>query len=141
MGSVLTPTYVGLENALELPHASTLCNQCGVVCPVKIPLPDLLRKLREQQFARGLRPWRERTGLALWSWAARHPKFYGAFASFGARVLAWLGGRNRRIRSLPGARGWTGGRDLPAPQGKTFRTLYAERRGSRAGSATHKEIQ
>ncbi len=41
MGSILTPTYVGLENALDLPHASTLCNQCGVVCPVKIPLPDL----------------------------------------------------------------------------------------------------
>jgi len=48
MGSVLTPTYVGLENALDLPQASTLCNQCGVVCPVKIPLPDLLRKLRER---------------------------------------------------------------------------------------------
>src|SRR5688500_1609384 len=43
MGSVLTPTYVGLEKALDLPHASTLCNQCGVACPVKIPLPDLLR--------------------------------------------------------------------------------------------------
>jgi L-lactate dehydrogenase complex protein LldF len=57
IGSILTPSYVGLENALDLPQASTLCNQCGVVCPVKIPLPDLLRKLREQQFARRLRPW------------------------------------------------------------------------------------
>ena len=54
MGSVLTPTYVGLENALDLPNASTFCNQCGVVCPVKIPLPDLMRKLREQQFERAL---------------------------------------------------------------------------------------
>ncbi|HYH40384.1 MAG TPA: LutB/LldF family L-lactate oxidation iron-sulfur protein [Burkholderiales bacterium] len=136
MGSVLTPTYVGLENALDLPHASTLCNQCGVVCPVKIPLPDLLRKLREQQFARGLRPRRERAGLALWSWAARHPAFYGAFASIGARVLAWLGGRKRRIRALPGAHGWTGGRDLPAPEGKTFRRLYAERPATRLPAAT-----
>ena len=33
--------------------ASTMCNQCGVVCPVKIPLPDLQRKLREQAFERG----------------------------------------------------------------------------------------
>ena len=65
MGSILTPMYVGLENALDLPHASTFCNQCGVVCPVKIPLPDLMRKLREQQFERGLRPWYERLGLEI----------------------------------------------------------------------------
>src|SRR5436305_5977254 len=50
IGSILTPAYVGLEKALDLPQASTLCNQCGVVCPVKIPLPDLQRKLREKEF-------------------------------------------------------------------------------------------
>ena len=131
MGSVLTPTYVGIEKALDLPHASTLCNQCGVVCPVKIPLPDLLRKLREQQFARGLRPAGERAGLALWSWAAQRPRVYGFVAGMAARVLAWFGGRDHGIRTLPGAGGWTGGRDLPAPQGKTFRTLYAERQSRR----------
>ena len=78
MGSILTPTYVGLENALDLPHASTLCNQCGVVCPVKIPLPDLMRKLREKQVERGLRPWRERLGFNLWSWVAQRPALYAA---------------------------------------------------------------
>jgi L-lactate dehydrogenase complex protein LldF len=31
IGSILTPMYVGLENAMELPQESTLCNQCGVV--------------------------------------------------------------------------------------------------------------
>jgi L-lactate dehydrogenase complex protein LldF len=128
MGSVLTPTYVGLENALDLPHASTLCNQCGVVCPVKIPLPDLLRKLREQQFARSLRPWSERVALALWSFAARRPRLYAWLSSVGAGALARLGGRDKRIRALPGASGWTTGRDLPAPEGKTFRELYREQR-------------
>ncbi len=64
MGSVLTPSYVGIENALDLPHAATLCSQCSVVCPVKIPLPDLLRKLREKQWERGLRPWYEKVGVA-----------------------------------------------------------------------------
>jgi L-lactate dehydrogenase complex protein LldF len=128
MGSVLTPTYVGLENALDLPHASTLCNQCGVVCPVKIPLPDLLRKLREQQFARRLRPWSERMALALWAFAARRPKLYAWLSSAGAGALARLGGRDKRIRALPGASGWTAGRDLPAPEGETFRDLYRRRR-------------
>jgi L-lactate dehydrogenase complex protein LldF len=130
MGAVLTPTYVGLENALDLPHASTLCNQCGVVCPVKIPLPDLLRKLREKQFERGLRPRVERAGLALWGWLARHPALYALTTSIGARVLRLMGGGERLIHALPLAGGWTGGRDLPAPQGKTFRELYAQGRRS-----------
>jgi L-lactate dehydrogenase complex protein LldF len=128
MGSVLTPTYAGLENALDLPHASTLCNQCGLVCPVKIPLPDLLRKLREKQFARGLRPWSERAGLAIWGWTARHPRVYALLSAVGARLLSWLGGTDKRIRDLPGGKGWTVGRDIPAPEGKTFRALYAARR-------------
>ena len=128
MGSILTPTYVGLENALDLPHASTLCNQCGVVCPVKIPLPDLMRKLREQQFERGLRPWYERLGLALWSWAARRPALYALLSGIGARMLVWMGGAGRLIHNLPFGGGWTAGRDLPAPQGRTFREIYGERK-------------
>src|SRR5436309_4044871 len=77
IGSILTPMYVGIENAPDLPQASTFCNQCGVVCPVKIPLPDLQRKLREQEFARGLRPWTERAALRTWAWFAQRPALYG----------------------------------------------------------------
>jgi L-lactate dehydrogenase complex protein LldF len=128
MGSVLTPSYVGLENAFDLPNAATLCNQCGVVCPVMIPLPDLMRKLRERQFERGLKPWPERVGLALWGWMARRPAIYAMMTAFGARVLARLGGADRRIRSLPLGGGWTDGRDFPAPEGRTFRELYRKRR-------------
>jgi L-lactate dehydrogenase complex protein LldF len=128
MGAVLTPSFVGLENALELPHAATLCNQCGVVCPVKIPLPELLRKLREQQFDRGLRPWHERAALRVWGYAALRPALYGFLARIGTRVLAALSGPRRRFSRLPFAGGWTVGRDLPAPAGRTFRDLYAARR-------------
>jgi L-lactate dehydrogenase complex protein LldF len=136
MGSVLTPSYIGLENALDLPNAATLCNQCGVVCPVKIPLPDLMRKLRERQFERRLKPWPERLGLALWSWAARRPAVYAMMSALGARILSLLGGRGKRIRHLPLAGGWTGGRDLPAPAGRTFRELYRMRRNRSGGGPT-----
>jgi L-lactate dehydrogenase complex protein LldF len=128
MGSVLTPLYAGMENSIDLPHAATLCNQCGIVCPVKIPLPDLLRKLREKQTERGLRPITERIGLRLWAWVAQQPKLYALGASVGARYLKWLAGDTNRIRLLPTAPEWTLGRDFPAPQGKTFRELYAARR-------------
>jgi L-lactate dehydrogenase complex protein LldF len=128
IGSVLTPMYVGLENAVDLPQASTLCNQCGVVCPVKIPLPDLLRKLREKEFERGMRSWSERVGLRLWTWMARRPRLFAFASRLGVRMLRGLADRNRMIRRLPLAGGWTDGRDMPAPAGRTFRELYAARR-------------
>jgi L-lactate dehydrogenase complex protein LldF len=43
----------------------------------------------------------------------------------GARYLKWLAGDTNRIRLLPTAPEWSLGRDFPAPQGKTFRELYA----------------
>jgi L-lactate dehydrogenase complex protein LldF len=127
IGAVLTPAYVGLENAMDLPNAATLCNQCGVVCPVKIPLPDLMRTLREKQVERGLRPWSERVGLTLWAWTARHPVVYAWITRIAARLGRWAGGSARLIRNLPGGSGWTHDRDLPSPEGRTFRELYAAR--------------
>ena len=130
IGSILTPMYVGLENAQDLPAASTMCNQCGVVCPVRIPLPDLQRKLREMAFEGGMRPWYERTGLAVWSWVAQRPALYGFASRIGVRVLKWMGGAEGMIHKLPIGGGWTAERDMPAPAGRTFRDLYAERRRS-----------
>ena len=125
MGSVLTPAYQGIENALDLPQAATLCGACHVACPVKIPLPDLLRTLREMQTDRGLRPWGERAAFRAWAFAARRPWLYAWATRIAARLLNWAGGRRGRIARLPLAgRGWTLGRDFPAPEGRTFRDLY-----------------
>ncbi len=120
--------YVGLDKAHELPAASTGCNQCGVVCPVKIPLPDLQRKLREQAFERRLRPWGERAALKAWAWVARRPGLYAVASRLGVRALRALAGADGMIHRLPFAREWTAGRDMPAPAGRTFRELYAARR-------------
>jgi L-lactate dehydrogenase complex protein LldF len=130
MGSVLTPAFVGLENAIDLPNASTFCGECAVVCPVKIPLPDLMRHLRRRQVERHLRPWTERVALRLWSWAAQHPAVYALLTRVAARLLHRLGGKKKSLRYLPGASGWTKGRDMPAPSGRTFRELYQARRAS-----------
>lgn len=127
MGSVLTPLFTGLENALDLPHAATLCNQCGVVCPVKIPLPELLRKLREKQVERHLRPLGERLSLRLWAWVASRPSLYALATRLGVRYLKWLAAGKASIPVLGVAPGWTQERDFPAPEGRTFRELYAAR--------------
>jgi L-lactate dehydrogenase complex protein LldF len=128
MGSVLTPSYVGIDKALDLPQAATLCGECNSVCPVGIPLSDLLRKLREKQMERHLRPWRERAGFALWGFLALRPSLYALVTKLAVRVLERAGGQHRAIKRLPLAHGWTATRDMPAPVGRTFRELYAAQR-------------
>ena len=55
MGSVLTPLIVGLDEAYHLPNACTLNGRCEQMCPMSIPLPSMLRKLRTRGFERGPR--------------------------------------------------------------------------------------
>ena len=120
MGAVLAPALFGLENASNLPNASTFCGRCESVCPMRIPLPKLLRHWREKEFERGLAPATQRWGLGMWAFFARHPRLYRAAARLVFGALGWLGRRKGRFRSLPMAGGWTKHRDLPAPAGRTF---------------------
>jgi L-lactate dehydrogenase complex protein LldF len=48
IGKILMPQLDGIESKGELAHASTLCGACAEVCPVKIPIPDILVRLREE---------------------------------------------------------------------------------------------
>jgi L-lactate dehydrogenase complex protein LldF len=93
---------------------------------VKIPLPDLLRKLRERQFDRHLRPLSERWALWAWGFSALRPNLYRLIMGIANRVLRVLAGRSGRISSLPWASGWTQYRDMAAPTGKTFSERYAD---------------
>ena len=128
IGAVLTPNFVGLKNALDLPQAATLCNACGVVCPVKIPLPDLMRQLREKQIEQNLRPFGERLSIKIWRYVALRPGLYAFATKLATRFGKLLGGSEGMIHRLPRLDGWTKGRDMPAPAGKTFRELYAQKK-------------
>jgi L-lactate dehydrogenase complex protein LldF len=130
MGSVLTPQFVGIEKAWPLPNASTFCGKCEEVCPVRIPLPKLMRFLREEQFTRGLVPPTARYGLKVWGFLARRPRLYGLATRLGMRALGLLGRRRGRFARLPLAGGWTASRDMPAPQGPTFMAQWQAQRGS-----------
>ncbi len=48
IGKIISPHLMGLQNTPDHPSASSLCGACGEVCPVKIPIPSLLRRLREE---------------------------------------------------------------------------------------------
>ena len=128
MGAVLTPSLIGIDKAGHLPNASTFCGRCEEVCPVRIPLPKLMRFWREREFERQLSPATVRTGLALWAFFARRLWLYGIATDLAARALALVGRAHGRFRWLPFARGWTDQRDFPAPQGATFQSQWRRRR-------------
>ena len=92
-------------------------------------LPKLMRHWRQEQFRRQLTPAAARYGLALWAFFAKRPALYRFAAGLAMRCLHLLS-RGDRLRRAPLAAGWTGTRDLPAPQGRTFMSQWraAERR-------------
>jgi L-lactate dehydrogenase complex protein LldF len=127
MGSVLTPSLVGVDRTGNLPNASTFCGRCESVCPVKIPLPGMMRHWREREFERHLTPATQRGNLGLWGWFARRPGFYRLATRAAVGALGLLGRGRGALRSLPLAGGWTRGRDLPLPEpGGTFMARYAK---------------
>ncbi|NMF88405.1 LutB/LldF family L-lactate oxidation iron-sulfur protein [Aromatoleum petrolei] len=130
MGSVLTPLIKGLDNAYDLPNACTLNGRCASVCPVKIPLPDLLRELRHMQHQQDITPVMQKRALKVWRYVATRPKLYHALEQVGARFLSAIA-KNGSIRRLPLASGWTDVRDLPAPAGRTFLELWQGKRGQK----------
>ena len=129
IGAVLTPALIGVKEAGNLPNASTFCGKCADVCPMKIPLPDLMRHWREAEFKAGDLPSAFKFGLKAWAFFAQRPKLYHLAARLGIPALSLLGRRRGRFSWLPFAGGWTRHRDMPAPQGRTFQHMWASSNG------------
>jgi len=105
IGAVLTPLLAPDDAAAaELPRASTLCGACTDVCPVRIPLHDLLLRLRQ-------RPSRSTRGFDLWArvWST----------SLGYRVSVRVSRVGLRVARFLPKRGWVKAwaRDRALPRG------------------------
>ena len=125
IGAALDPGLIGLEEAGHLPNASSFCGRCESVCPMRIPLPSIMRYWREQQHERRLSPATMRFGIGLWAWVASRPALYRLGAGLAAALLGRFGRKSGRLKRVPLAGGWTDWRDLPAPEGRTFQQLWA----------------
>ena len=134
MGSVLSPSLIGVDEAGHLPNASTFCGKCEEVCPMRIPLPKMMRHWREREFEKHLSPASFRYGIKTWAFFASKPKLYGALTGIASKVLSKMSGGKGRIAKLPLAGGWTDMRDFPAPEGKTFKQLWTEKQSVKGGS-------
>jgi L-lactate dehydrogenase complex protein LldF len=129
MGAVLTPALDGLAANRDLPQACTLNGKCQEVCPVRIPLPTLLRGWREKSWREGLEPVTLRTGIGTWAWFAGRPRLYRAATAAAIRSLRAMG-RGGWLRRLPFAGAWTEHRDMPKPAAESFMAQYRKGRRS-----------
>lgn len=102
MGSVLTPLLNGLDQAKPLPNASTFCGRCEEVCPMGIPLPSLLRKLRQEQHENKLEPLLWSIGLGAYTLLSHYPRLYHSSVALGQKLLI-LTKRLFPKKSLPAA--------------------------------------
>ena len=128
IGAILTPQLTSLEAAPEHAFASSLCGACQEVCPVKIEIPLILLKLREQaqneKQSRAAHFSPEKLVMGLWAQVMRSPAFYAGFGRWIRRVWKILGENGRRGRFLAPLSRWNKHRDLPRLAPRSFRELY-----------------
>ena len=131
IGAVLTPQLRGIDSAIDasLPYASTLCGACADVCPVRIPIPDMLVHLRHQvaEHKRG-KIKIEPIAMAGAGWvlgSRRHFELAQRAAGLAARALP----NTSYLGPLPWpASPWTRARDLPMPPRESFRAWWRKNR-------------
>jgi L-lactate dehydrogenase complex protein LldF len=132
IGKVLTPQLEGLDRRPDLLEASSLCGACGEVCPVGIPIPELIGRLRREAVA-GSRLSRvagagshrralESVAWKLWAVSQRSPAFYGLLGRAATRLRFLL------PRRLPLLSAWTSVRAKPRPAGRTLHELARRER-------------
>jgi len=118
IGSVISPHLLGIKEYNHLSFASSLCGKCAEVCPMKIPLHELLLFNRKEAVSRKYTTLSWRMMVKGWKyimlhrWALDKP---GAFL------------KNRMIRQF-GHKGWGKKRSLPTIAHKSFRELWTESR-------------
>jgi L-lactate dehydrogenase complex protein LldF len=130
MGAVLTPSLIGVAEGGQLPNASTFCGRCEEVCPVRIPLPKMMRHWREREFERQLSPAPVRYGLGFWEFFANRPTLYRFATDMTARAMHFAAFGKGRFSWAPFAGGWTRYRDLAAPEGATFQSQWRAKSGA-----------
>ncbi|KAA6116320.1 LutB/LldF family L-lactate oxidation iron-sulfur protein [Cupriavidus cauae] len=131
IGKIISPHLLGLDATADLPTASSLCGACGEVCPVRIPIPQLLIRLRTEanrnpdeavqhplrgqgaRYSRG-----EQLIWRFWRGAFAHPRLYRLFRWAATRLRAFTPSRQM---------GWTDHREPLRPAARSLADLLRER--------------
>ena len=125
VGAVLSPLLAGknFKQLADLPKASSLCGACNEVCPVDIPIPDLLLKLRNRAHEEHV--------------PSPGTPPMGAFAKLASSPMLWrFAMKSNKVMNLvpleklplPYLQPWLKTRTLPEWRGGEFRSWIKDRR-------------
>ncbi len=117
IGAVITPHMQGFKNFKHLSFASTLCGKCTTVCPVKIPLHELLLVNRNHAIKNGFFTFFEKQSINISSMALSSRKKLDMFS----------GGTKNILMKMTVAKTWGPRRNLPEIAPKSFSELWKEK--------------
>jgi L-lactate dehydrogenase complex protein LldF len=119
IGKILTPQMEGVGVRHDLIHGSSLCGACAEVCPVEIPIPEILVRLRREATHEDAGSTVEgsgtgRTSTEDWAWrfwagVLKRPAIYRLSAWFATR-FGWA-----LPAGAPLIKNWTRSRTKPVP--------------------------
>ena len=124
IGAALAPLLDPGPGTARLPAASTLCGECAEVCPVMIPLPDHLVRLRGDPVAMGgfgQPGLLERLSFRIWRWVMRGRLRY-RLSHLAHRIAVRL--FPGLVQRIAARLGWAGQRAAPLPAARPFRTRW-----------------
>ena len=117
IGSVITPHLKGMEEYNHLSFASSLCGNCTEVCPVKIPLHELLLENRNEAVQAGFSKSSDRISMGGMKYILQKRKrldmFNPRLKNIGMRLI---------FKNVWGPR-----RELPKFANKSFHQLWLDR--------------
>lgn len=124
VGAVLSPILFGKRFAelADLPKASSLCGACNEVCPVDIPIPDLLLRLRDKAKVEKI-PSVGALPMAPFATLATSPKVWRT-AMTASKMMNHLPIQYAPVKPL---QNWLNQRTLPKWQGGDFRKWMDKR--------------
>lgn len=127
IGAVISPLLGGYEEFKDLPYACSLCTACNSVCPVRIPLAQLINKHREKMVEQNLRPPLEKLSIFGFNFANSHPAVWKVGVNMGAKLMNKLIKDGKAPISVGALGEWTKARNLPQSDGESFRDWFKKR--------------
>lgn len=124
VGAVLTPLLGGYKDFKNLPYVCSLCTACDSVCPVKIPLSNLIKKHREVMVEQGITPTTERNITRVFNYVNRHPMLWKIGMNMGAHATKWFIKEGKAPLNIGAIKAWTEARNLPEGDGESFRSWF-----------------
>ncbi|WP_143475615.1 LutB/LldF family L-lactate oxidation iron-sulfur protein [Proteus mirabilis] len=124
VGAVLTPLLGGYKDFKNLPYVCSLCTACDSVCPVKIPLSNLIKKHREVMVEQGITPTTERNITRVFNYVNRHPMLWKVGMNMGAHATKWFIKEGKAPLNIGAIKAWTEARNLPEGDGESFRSWF-----------------